>query len=292
MQSKSPKIFSTLINPNDLDLALGHLSQFNFTTFEQKGLKGKIQLTAQIPSSLPVDFLRRLAKLKNQITHRPIFLCPQFKVLKDHPWEKEYLKYLSPFTLSYSSQNQKASFRIRIDPRGKIPKIKKINTLYLEPSLAFGTGTHPTTRMAAQILCEVVIKNKSKQVLDLGCGTGILAMIACKAGALRVEAIDNDPVALEVARRNFTLNRIQKIKLGLSLKKSRKKYEVVIANILLTTLIELKNEIAGCLQKKGYLILSGLLYKDVKPIVQAYADFTLLERKNHKGWSALLFQFN
>lgn len=281
------RILSLLIHPKDLELALAVLYMAGYSTVEHKRNKSGIWLHTQIPFELnPEPILKDLSQFQTADTHRKIFISLRYHTVFEGNWTTLYKKYLKPFTL-YSTQGMPV---IKIDPRGKSSSKINADTLYIKPGLAFGTGTHPTTHMAAQLLCETLEFKKNARVLDLGCGTGILAMVAKKRGAFEVVGIDNDPIALEVAGKNFKENKLRSIHLAETI--PRKKFQIIVANILLGILLELRNKIVSSLSKQGLLILSGLLYKDCAEIIKAYqkAGLVLIERRNQKGWSVLLFQ--
>ncbi len=288
-KSQKPyRVLTLSVLPRHLDWAQGVLYQEGIFTLEEKKTRQQILLKFELPNSLSFPKLqKKLSRIQDE-KGKSLFQSFELKTHRDRSWNEEYLKYLQPFPL-YASADLKNPV-LWIDPRGELPTQKNDDTLYLNPGLAFGTGTHPTTRLVGELLVDVIsqMKRPPTHVLDLGCGTGILAMIAKRLKAKSILAVDNDPVALEVAEENFTINQIQKIKLQQSLKGVRKKFDLIVANILLNTLLELKTEILTHLSSNGLLILSGLLYKDVPPILKAYRPLKLMERKNRKGWTALV----
>ena len=139
----------------------------------------------------------------------------------------------------------------------------------LDPGMAFGTGTHPTTGLCLDWLGrEVPLVGKS--VLDYGCGSGILAIAALRHGAGRVVGVDVDPQACVVARENAALNGCADIGFLLPADLGSEHYEVLVANILLNPLITLAPEFDRRLAPGGYLGLSGLLVEQVDAAMAAY----------------------
>lgn len=274
-----------------LDLAIGVLFQEGIFTLEQRSRAKKILITAELPALKP-KLLANLRRFKTP-DGKKLFETLQVSLIRNHKWAEEYKKNLKPFPFVFGSlKDRKHPQRalLWIDPRSHA-KISA-NSLQLEAGLAFGTGTHPTTQLCAQLLAERLTRSPAKKVLDLGCGTGLLAMLAAKLGSKTVWAIDNDPVAIEVAQENLTKNKIQNIRLAEDLKKSPRSFEIIVANILLNTLLELKPLILTRLGPKATLIVSGLLYKDCKELIQSYksAGLKFIARRNQKGWSALIFE--
>ena len=133
--------------------------------------------------------------------------------------------------------------------------------IFIDPGLAFGTGTHPTTKLCLESLITLPIKNKNLRVLDLGCGSGILSIAAYKLGFGSVTAVDNDITSLNVAKQNTIKNNMKKNDCTFckDLKDTVGKFDLIISNILFTTLAELSSLIIKKLNKDGSLILSGVL---------------------------------
>lgn len=156
-----------------------------------------------------------------------------------------------------------------VDSKGYIP-------IYINSGIAFGTGEHETTRLCLRLLAEIDVGNK--KVLDIGTGSGILAIAASKLGASRVDAFDLDSVAVETARENVTLNEVGNIyifqKDALSYKgNSDTKYDVVLANLVWSILSEIPAGIRSIIASGGTLIASGILKEQLN-------DFLFLYKKN------------
>jgi ribosomal protein L11 methyltransferase len=162
--------------------------------------------------------------------------------------------------------------------------------LELDPGLAFGTGSHPTTRLCMEWLEAHAPKNST--VLDYGCGSGILAMVAEKLAAKSVVGVDIDPQAIESARFNAERNRCN---IEFSLPKefgiahpATEKFDVVVANILSSPLKLMAPMLSGRVAPGGSLILSGVLSRQAEEVAAAYAPFiTLTVWAEHEGWVAL-----
>lgn len=280
-------LLSASLKPRHLDLALAYLYEQGLTTVRQTVQRSRVLLQAEI--SVPRKASSLLQILKQKIDHHSrefIFIHLSVEKIKRENWSQRYFESLQPFLFLKKPE-------VWIDPRpSKARKIssstKERITFYLEPEMAFGTGTHPTTQKTAELLAKTIQQKKVNSLLDLGCGTGILALLAKRLGLEQVYAIDNDPIAVDVAQKNFKENHAESICLGISWKVLKgKKVDILVANILLSTLIELKPLLLKHLKKEGILILSGLLYRQVEDLLQAYPEFQLIERKNSKGWTAL-----
>lgn len=168
-------------------------------------------------------------------------------------------------------------------------KSKKIPVVFIEPGLAFGTGTHPTTQLCLTWLATHSLKNKT--VIDYGCGSGILALAACALDAKTVLATDHDDQALLSTENNAKYNifkselcivKTDKIKLA--------RANIVVANILANPLIELAETLKNLLLSKGGLILSGILKHDADRVAAAYENyFTRVDMQQKDEWVLMEF---
>lgn len=156
--------------------------------------------------------------------------------------------------------------------------------LRLKQAPAFGSGAHATTRLAADLLLSLPLRERS--VLDVGTGSGILALLARRAGALPVDAVEILPEARENARENFLANKFSDISLFSDLSLSSGSYDVVVANILAPTLRQLRSSLLARLKPKAYLILSGILQEEEIALLQCFSSCTLLDRRSESEWVA------
>lgn len=153
----------------------------------------------------------------------------------------------------------------------------------LDPGLAFGTGTHPTTRMCLQWVAEGRGAQSLGRVLDYGCGSGILAIAAAKYGAAEIDAVDIDPAAVQSAVDNARANAVT-IRCGLP-DMAQGVYNTVLANILSTPLKVLAPLLCALLEPGARLVLSGILERQAQELREAYAPFIELEvAASQDGW--------
>ncbi len=162
--------------------------------------------------------------------------------------------------------------------------------------MAFGTGTHATTRMCLEAI-ENRILNSSKPIrsmLDVGIGSGILSIAAAKLGVKKIVGIDIDPIALNYAKQNISKNHVTDsvyIK-EVSLKKLDKRFDLVVANILTEILIKLRNDLYSHLNTNGILILSGILSENKSKVSKTFTSrkLSLVGSHNDTDWTCLIFQ--
>ncbi|WP_202759179.1 50S ribosomal protein L11 methyltransferase [Delftia acidovorans] len=155
-------------------------------------------------------------------------------------------------------------------------------SIRLDPGLAFGTGTHPTTRMCLRWIARQP-EGSLGRTLDYGCGSGILAIGAAKFGATDIDAVDIDPAAVESTRYNADANAVQ-LKAGLP-DAGNGEYRTVLANILATPLKVLAPLLCGRVAAGGSLVLAGILERQADELKEAYAPYLALEvADSEDGW--------
>ncbi|MEQ9914317.1 50S ribosomal protein L11 methyltransferase [Pectobacterium polaris] len=202
--------------------------------------------------------------------------------LEDKDWEREWMDNFHPMQFGK---------RLWICPSWRdIPDPTAVNVM-LDPGLAFGTGTHPTTALCLQWLDGLDLEGKT--IIDFGCGSGILAIAALKLGAARAIGIDIDPQAIQASRDNAQRNGVSE-RLELYLPKDQPadlSADVVVANILAGPLRELAPLISDLPKAGGHLGLSGVLATQAEGVAEAYADkFTLDPVAEREEWCRITGQ--
>ncbi|MEE4464053.1 50S ribosomal protein L11 methyltransferase [Azotobacter chroococcum] len=200
----------------------------------------------------------------------------QVERIEDQDWERSWMDNFQPMRFGR---------RLWIVPSWhQAPEPEAVNLL-LDPGLAFGTGTHPTTALCLEWLDGQELAGCS--VLDFGCGSGILAIAALLLGAERAVGTDIDPQALEASRDNATRNGIDPARFPLYLPAElpQQPAEVVVANILAGPLVQLAPQITSLVKPGGRLALSGILTEQAEEVRAAYADAFALDPTAEKdGW--------
>jgi ribosomal protein L11 methyltransferase len=174
-----------------------------------------------------------------------------------------------------------------IVPTWHEPPAQAREVIRLDPGLAFGTGTHPTTRMCLRWLATHEVKGQ--RVLDYGCGSGILAIGAAKFGASHIDAVDIDEAAVTSTELNSQANDVQ-LHAGLP-ELAQGTYNTVLANILATPLKVLAPLLCSHVQVGGHLVLAGILERQEEELIQAYAPhLTLKVADREDGWILMTAQ--
>lgn len=183
-------------------------------------------------------------------------------------WATHWKRHFSPLSFG----------KLWVVPTWLEPPADAQAVLWIDPSMAFGTGLHATTALCLE---RIVALSPVSSLLDIGTGTGILALASLKLGTPRAVGIDNDPEALAVARENAERNALP-VELGAEIPSER--FELVVANILAGPLVELAPRIASCLAPGGKLSLSGVLDTQADEVAQAYvAQGLALENVVHRA---------
>jgi ribosomal protein L11 methyltransferase len=163
--------------------------------------------------------------------------------------------------------------------------------LHIEPKMAFGTGDHPTTALCLAAVDDFLGQHQGCTVLDVGTGTGILALAARKLGAARVVAVDTDTLSVQLAKENAEANKIQGVEFStMPLAEVEGRFDLVLANILANTLVEMAQPLAARLQKT--LVLSGILHHQAEDVARAFAAEGLVQgpTATEGEWVCLVFQ--
>ena len=181
-------------------------------------------------------------------------------------------------------QGTQISKTLRISPPWSTIEDPRIKNVIIKPGTGFGTGTHPTTKLCLDWIEENSIENKS--LIDYGSGSGILSIVSKLNGASNIVGVDIDQKAIDNSIHNCQLNGIHIPFVNVSKKNIQEKFDIVIANILSKTLIQLSDEFKNLAKEK--LILCGVLDKQVSNVVDAYSKWIVLEKWNSlKGWNLL-----
>ena len=218
-----------------------------------------------------VDAVQILGQLRDEL-HQPLHEA-RFETLADRAWEREWLKDFKPMRFGQ---------RLWICPGGQQPDPATLQSsaapvlIELDPGLAFGTGTHPTTALCLEWLDSATVAGK--RVIDYGCGSGILAIAAAKLGAASVHAIDIDPQALLATADNAARNGVAHLIASELTSASDDTSQIIVGDILLANILagpleSLAPAFARRLHPGGHLVLSGILRNQAEAVATRYAPW-------------------
>ncbi|MBD8003622.1 50S ribosomal protein L11 methyltransferase [Bacillus norwichensis] len=261
----------------------GEIYELDPDDFPEEGviIKAYLAKTSLLHETLD-EIKKNIANLKNfniDIGENKLGLSD----VKEEDWATAWKKYYHPVNVSE---------RFTIVPTWEdyTPSDEEL-IIELDPGMAFGTGTHPTTVMCIQALEKTVKKGDS--IIDVGTGSGVLSIAAALLDAKEVKALDLDEVAVEAARQNISLNRVAEV---VTVEKNdllngiTKQADIIVANILAEVIISFANEAAKAVKKGGFFITSGIIEQkceEVKTVLQD-AGFTIEETIRMEDWAAFI----
>lgn len=271
--SRSDDIIQSLENMGALSVTVADAGdQPIYAESEQPPLWHEVVITGLF------DCEQNLAPLQQQL--QTLTHSMTTETIKEQDWQQQMQQLVT---------SQQYADRLWVVPSWEDAPNDATAVVKLDPGLAFGTGSHPTTTLCLNWLAENV--HNEQNVIDYGCGSGILAIAAIKLGAKKVWAVDNDPQALVATQNNATQNDINPDQLTITPPQQQPidAADIVIANILANPLIELADTLTGLCKVGGKLVLSGILADQTKNVIQAYQDEFNFEPTTYlEDWSRLV----
>ena len=220
-----------------------------------------------------IDFV--LAQLQPHSDHEiPVSLTH----LRDQDWQRVWRESYQPIQVGE---------QLWVCPSWCEPTDPSARNIYLDPGLAFGTGTHPTTAMCLQWLSQQDLSQQT--VLDYGSGSGILAIAALLANAERVDALDIDPLAVEACQQNAQRNgQSTQMHCCLPNQLGQGKYDLVIANILAGVIIELRDTLLLHCGTQSQILLTGILDQQADQVIAAFSHEFSFTQQQQDSWCLLV----
>jgi ribosomal protein L11 methyltransferase len=242
------------------DLGATGVEERDATTLDKSAAPGKVTLVASF--STKADAEAAIAALDAE-------LSPRYEEVVGDAWRDAWKEHFRPFSIA-------AGLVVRPPWEVYEPKDGE-RVLELEPGRAFGTGLHETTRLVAKAIEEHASAIAGATVLDVGCGSGILALVALALGARRAVAIDVDPDAVAVTRENAARNALsERVEASTTpVSEIGVTAPLVLANIEARTLVPMARELEACVAPGGLLLLSGILVTQKDDVRAAYPDLDL-----------------
>ncbi len=254
------------------EILMAELIEIGFDSFteEYDGILGYIQ-----KDLFKEEELKEIYLLQNE----EIEISYTYEEMPNINWNEEWEKNFSPI-------NVENKVLIRAEFHDSDPNMHEI---VIQPKMSFGTGHHPTTHLMIQQMLDMDLEHK--KVLDMGCGTSVLAIFAKQKGAGRTVAIDIDEWSVENSKENAVRNNVElDIALGTADNLGKEKFEIILANINRNILISDIPTYVSVLEDGGKLLLSGLCFFDVDDILEVCTEQNLtLEKKiQREEWVSLL----
>jgi ribosomal protein L11 methyltransferase len=266
--------FSPLYTEDDKSFLTAELLEAGFDSFNEE----ENQLLAYIePEVYNDNLVNKIAFLNN---HPEVKI--ETRLLEDKNWNKEWESNYQPVTIA-----GKCHVRAPFHPPAEDADFEII----IMPKMAFGTAHHETTQLMAGWMMDLDVSGKD--ILDMGCGTGILAILANKMGAGNVIGIDNDEWAWRNAIENFRINGVPETNafLGDAALIRQESFDLILANINRNVLLQDMKTYSLALRKNSMLLLSGFYQKDIEAIAACASDFGLhlSAKRILNDWAVLLF---
>ncbi|HAO92957.1 MAG: hypothetical protein A2X93_04350 [Deltaproteobacteria bacterium GWC2_56_8] len=259
------------------------LSYTTWTITDEIG--GEQSQVLKLKAFIPEHERGRLALLDSVL--KTIGWSFETAIYRDQDWSVKWRASIKPVRVSYKGSS------LVVRPTWKeVPKRPGDITVKIDPGMAFGTGSHATTRMCLAAFLYLAGNNKISSFLDVGTGSGVLAISAKKLKVKKAVALDIDPIALKIARKNALLNRAAVTISKRPVEGVRGAFSVVTANILAGELKRLSLPIAARVEAGGYLILSGILSGEAASVQEAYLPLGFKPSKRYSigEWAALVLK--
>ncbi len=254
--------------------------------------RAQIKVRAYLPMDARVE--KRRKRIEEGLWHlrqiRP-FAEPSFRIIEEEDWAESWKANYRPIPVGT---------RLLIQPSWLAPTKTSRAIIYVDPGQAFGSGTHPTTRLSLLALEEHLISGHT--VYDLGCGTGILSIAAARLGAVRVRAVDIDPYSVEAAQENVSRNHLEEIvsiesgslpELRAASELHHEIPDIVVANILAPVLKDLiQAGLSDLIDPGGKLVLSGVLDDQAGELLRlaTQRNLHLLQVFKEADWQTLVLK--
>ena len=247
-------------------------------------LWSRTRITGLFASDADMDIFRAALQNELQVEQLPPH---HTETLRDRAWEREWLRDFGPMRFGErlwicptDPENDVGGPSGPLGPEGP-PGVETAVIVRLDPGLAFGTGTHPTTALCLEWLDGIDLAGKT--VLDYGCGSGVLAIAALKLGAVRATGMDIDPQAVIATRQNAEANDVgAHVTVVGADSEIEGEFDVVLANILAGPLAEFADSITSRLAEDGMLALSGVLCEQARDVRAAYDPWIEFEEPAYR----------
>jgi ribosomal protein L11 methyltransferase len=251
-----------------------------------------VELKAYLPETAEIhEQLDRLSRYLQSLAELfPDLDTPAFKTdrIVDPDWAEQWKKYFKPLRISND---------IVIKPTWeRYAPLGRDIVIDIDPGMAFGTGQHPSTRMCITAMEELLRESKdidTWNALDVGTGTGILAICCAKLGIGSVVALDLDPKAVEIAGKNIVINRVEdRVEvLNRDVSMHTGEFDLIVANLTSQALIHLRPHLGRMIKPGGFIILSGIINRDGGQVVTIYTtdDINLAGTRAEQEWLCYVF---
>ena len=282
---------SLTVPPEIKDLASDFFLGQEANAVSEDDIKGSFMVSALFP--IDTDLEPIISNLNNYMC----FLRDNLMDFKIDEVKVEHIDRSSWEVWRNELKRVKAGKKVYITPPWDLSKCDNNGHLIIiNPSMAFGTGHHETTKLCIGYIEELMETNSFKSILDVGCGSAILSIAAIKLGVRNAVCFDIDPVAVKEAEENIDRNKLNGEIVGFCgfIQSVRGVFDLIVANISVEAILLMKHELKSRLNHNGYLILSGIPYMRKEELSSGIIDAGfILDRENTDGeWTGMVFKKN
>ena len=270
-----------------LDPFSGEFSEILSANLDALGFEGILEEEQVLTAYIPADQFEEsgLKEVKELLGSLSCKVSWEVKEIAEQNWNRVWEENFEPVIIP-------GGCVVRAPFHPEFTEFERVITI--EPKMSFGTGHHQTTRLMMEEMLQMDMKDK--QVLDMGCGTGVLAIVAEKLGAAGILAVDNEPWAYKNTLENINRNSCRKIKVleGSSNTIPAQEFDLILANINRNCLLEQIPDYALHAAEGSYLMLSGILQQDTETIRERaeQAGYRFVKSETLDNWMLLIFQTN
>ncbi|PWK08394.1 50S ribosomal protein L11 methyltransferase [Tumebacillus permanentifrigoris] len=261
----------------------GEIYGLNPADFPESGVRVKAYVAVEIWQEAMKEQIAAEIRGLQELGIDPGHVNVEVRIADEEEWANEWKKYYHPVQVTD---------RLTIKPTWEeyTPREGEV-LIELDPGMAFGTGTHPTTNLCIRVLDKII--QPGDTLVDVGCGTGILSIACAKLGAGQVLALDLDPVAVQVAQENVELNQVSEqitVRANDLLKGVDEKFDIVVANILAEIILLMVASARDVLKPQGTFITSGII-KEKADLVRTELEaqgFRIVDKHTEDDWVAFV----
>ena len=278
-------------DPDDIENLLKKKNDWDFVDSSLIDVeKGIIFIKAYFPDSN--ELINTIQRIRENIEIKPKALGEEsygkvvLKEVNDEDWAESWKKYYKPTKIGES---------IVIKPTWEEYDLKENEIMVeLDPGMAFGTGTHETTYLCIETLEKYV--KEGFNIYDIGCGSGILSIVASKLGAKKVVGVDLDPVCIDVSNKNIELNKVQdnvKVLEGNLLDVVDEKVDLIVSNIIAEIIVTMTKDLKKFLKKDGIFIASGIILDKEALVLDSLKEngFEVIEVNKKNEWLSIVSRY-
>ncbi len=262
------------------------INEQDASTLDGKSLPaGTKRLLCYFENSQAVQAAEVKAQVEQKARNANVKLDASLESFDDQSWKDGWKAFFKPAQVSPHIAVRAPWVELDV-PAG-------VETIVIEPGMAFGTGLHETTQLCIKAIDKFVSDGHIQSMLDVGCGSGVLSIAASKCGVPVVRGVDNDPVCIDVSRENGEFNHVNAVFDDTDIWDITEKYDLVVANIISSVLMALREDLKNAVKPGGHLVLSGILIEEKQDVEDAFlsdSPIRIISETTMGEWCSLVFE--